>query len=350
MPLVTDPLEVEDIYAEAQEKNVALAGFCLETPREMEAILRATVEMARDYGVKNPPAILSITGNYKPRGQFKLYTGVPDPKVGWRTLLADVEALLSEGSPYQDVRAMLHYDHFQPGLDDEMLDLVLDKMATIMYDCSFLPLEENIERTARFVEKTKNLVRVEGAVDEIYEAGSAEIKNVHTSPEQAEKFVRATGAFLIVPNVGTEHRSTKEEAKYNSARARQISQRVGKILVLHGSSSLFDSDLPKLKEDGVIKVNIWTILARMGGQAVAEHAVRNLGNILDAEQIRALQQEGFLGPRYLEKEYIDQVCGGQLLPKLSTVPESVRRDVWMARVVQRMRFYMEQFGYRNLAS
>ncbi len=350
MPLVTDPLEVEDIYAEAQEKNVALAGFCLETPREMEAILRATVEMARDYGVKNPPAILSFTGYHKPRSQLTLYTNVPDARLGWRVFLSDVETLLSEGSPYQDVRVMLHHDHCEPDLNQEMLDLVLDKLATIMYDCSELPLEENIERTARFVEETKHLVRVEGAVDEIYEAGSTETKNVQTSPEQAERFVRETGVFLIVPNVGTEHRATREEAQYNSTRARQISQRVGKILVLHGSSSLYDSDLLKLKEDGIIKVNIWTILGRVGGQAVAEHAIRNLGNILDEKQIRALQQEGFLGPRYLEKEYIAKVCGGELLPKLSAVPESVRRDVWMDHVVPLMRLYMEKFGYRNLAS
>ncbi len=349
MPLVTDPLEVEEIYAEVREKNACLAAFNTESPEGTEAILRATAEMARDYGVRNPPAIVAFTGNYEPRPGLQLYTGVRDAMLGFKALLSDVESLVSGGSPYQDVRVMLHFDHAQPGPDEELLALALDELATVMYDCSHFSMEENIERTARFVEETKDSVRVEGAVDEIYEAGSGITKNVQTDPQQAQRFVRETGVFLIVPNVGTEHRATKEEAQYNSERAREISRRVGKMLVLHGSSSLYDSDLSRLKNDGIIKVNIWTLLARVGGQAVAESCIRRLGNILDEQQLRTLQAEGFLGPRYFEKEYIDDVCGGELGPKLSTVPEVVRRTVWMNRVVKRMRVYMEEFGYRNLA-
>ncbi|MGQ9626162.1 MAG: class II fructose-bisphosphate aldolase [Anaerolineae bacterium] len=350
MPLVTDPLEVEEIYAEAREKGMALAGFCTESPEGTEAILKATSEMAREYGIKNPPAIVSSTGNYRPSPQLRFYTAAGNALVGFKALVSDVETLVSPGSPYENVRVMLHLDHAQPDIDGELLvPEVMKKFATIMFDCSYYPMEENIKRTARFVEESRAIVRVEGAVDEIFEAGTGMAKNIQTDPDVAERFVRETGVFLIVPNVGTEHRAAREEAKYNSALARQISARVGKMLVLHGSSSLFPEDLPKLKDDGVIKVNIWTILGRMGSQGVAEGIIRELGNILDEKQIRALQKEGYLGQRYFEPEVIKEAYGGYLGPKFAAIHEYVRRDAWMERVIAQMKMYFEKFGYQALA-
>ena len=350
MPLVTDPLEVEEIYAEAREKDISLACFCTESPQGTEAILKATAEMAHEYGIKNPPAIISATGNYRPSPQLQFYTATKDALVGFRALLSDVETLVSPGSPYEGVRVMLHLDHAQPDIDGELLvPEVLEKLATIMFDCSHYPMEENIARTARFVEESRNLVRVEGAVDEIFEAGTGTPQNVQTDPQVAERYVWETGVFLIVPNVGTEHRAAREEAKYNSALAQQISARVGKMLVLHGSSSLFPEDLPKLKEDGVIKVNIWTLLGRVGSQGVAESIVRELGNILDEEQMRALEKEGYLGQRYFEPEIIKEAYSGELGPKFAAIHEYVRRDAWMERVITQMKVYFEKFGYQALA-
>ena len=110
--------------------------------------------------------------------------------------------------------------------------------------------------TARYVEQVRGKVLVEGCVDEITES-QAGIKNEITTVEQAKRFVDETGVGLIVANLGTEHRATAAERHYHSSRAKEITDAVGKILVLHGTSCLKDEDLAKLPQDGIIKVNIY---------------------------------------------------------------------------------------------
>jgi fructose-bisphosphate aldolase class II len=215
-----------------------------------------------------------------------------------------------------------------------------------MYDCSYFPFDENIRRTAEFVEQHGHQVMVEGCVDEIIQAEDADTAQGQlTDPAQAERYLRATGVDLLVPNLGTEHRSTAASAHYDGARAQQIGQRVGSRLVLHGSSSLADADLPRLAGDGVVKVNVWSIFERLGGQAVAGHILHNLGNMLPAATIALLQAEGMLGARFSDPLFIEALCQGALGPKGWALVERSRRVVWQEVVVARMLFYLEQFGY-----
>src|SRR5208283_4710470 len=111
-------------------------------------------------------------------------------------------------------------------------------------------------------------------------------QNEPTTAAQAARFLRETGVDLLVPNVGTEHRATANQAKYLSARAREISAATGRILCLHGTSSLSQSELSQLPDDGFIKINVYTTLAVHGGQAVARNVLNNVGNIFDEEQLR----------------------------------------------------------------
>jgi fructose-bisphosphate aldolase class II len=189
-------------------------------------------------------------------------------------------------------------------------------------------------------------VLVEGAVAEIAQAED-EADIPLTSPDEAERFFEETGVFLIVPDLGTEHRATGSVAHYNGNLARAITQRIGKRIVLHGSSSLEDSDLPRLPSDGIVKVNVWTIFERLGGQAVARHILQQLGNILPEEELQALRAEGLIGPRYFESDYVAQTCGGKLGPKLDGFREEGRREVWQAAVVERMKLYLHHFNYAN---
>ncbi len=83
-----------------------------------------------------------------------------------------------------------------------------------------------------------------------------------TSPHQAEKYFSETGVDIIVPNLGTEHRSSTSTLKYEGNLAREISNRIGPYLCLHGASSLAEEQISHFYEDGICKVNIWTILER----------------------------------------------------------------------------------------
>jgi fructose-bisphosphate aldolase class II len=347
VPLVTDPMQVEDIYSELCEKGVCLPAFGTENFRTTEAIIRSMKELAQERGVSSPPAIIAFTGTYPYRPQAVNYTLVRNHLLGARAIIEDIKLLMGEDSPYRDLRLMIHLDHGQPDTDGALLEDLSD-FATVMFDCSAYSFEENIRRTAQFVEKTRKKVRVEGAVEEISVTGKTSRSEL-TTVEMAERFLRETGVFLIVPNLGTEQQSTQNKAEYSSKRAKEISQKVGKRIVLHGTSGVKEKDLRGLAQDGVIRTNIWTALEKAGCQAEAHYMIRELGNILDEAQLRQLQGEGFLGSRYWESDYLTRACGGALMPKVDSLIETTRTGVWTKAVGERMRFYLDTMGYANLA-
>lgn len=346
MPIISDPIQVKEIYDRAAERGVCLANFCTANPQTTEAIIRSAHLFGEQYGLTGVPIIVSVTANYPIEPQLQHYTATRSALVGLRAMLGDVKTLLAEESPYRDVQVLLHLDHSMPGYDDEIVPRVIGEFSTIMYDCSHSTIEENIRQVARFVDENRGRIWVEGAVDEVVQAArSGEAQHPLTDPALAERYYRETGVFLIVPNLGTEHRSMAATAQYNDERARAIRDRVGARMVLHGSSSLPDEYLPQLLGDGIAKVNIWSIFERLGGQAVAEDVLLNLGNLLTEESLRGKQAEGFLGPRFDDASYRQQQCGGTIGPKGWALVSHHRRDVWLGAVVARMHTYLEQFGY-----
>jgi len=349
MPIIKDSKEAKKIFDGARERNVCLVAFATENQHTTEAILRATHEIGKEYKIKNPPVIITFPVTYPYRPQAVHYTITRNALLGFRAIMDDIEILVSEDSAYKDVQLMIGLDHGQPDTDKEILEKELEKLALVMYDCSHMPFEENIERTAKFVEKTKDKVLVEGAVDEIYEARKSRIRSGLTPVERAERFAKETGVYLIVPNLGTEHRSTKSKLHYSSRRAREISRKVGRKLVLHGVSSLNTHYLKNLSNDGIVKANIWTVLERVGGEILAMETVRQLGNLLNKEQIKDLSQKGFLGQRYFQKDYIDKVCRGEIGPKLLHITEKARTEIWIRPVIEKIKFYLKTLGYERLS-
>jgi len=349
MSLVTDPKEVEEIYDLLREKNVCLPTFCTESPRMTEAILRTFHQVGKEWGIKNPPAVVAFTASYPYITQCADYTYCRNTYIGFKLIMDDIKRFVFKGGPYSDLRVMVHLDHAQPEADQMILKEGLEDFATVMYDCSTYSMEENIKRTARFVEQTKNKIRVEGAVDEISVTGKTKLKGHITSVEMAERFVKETGAYLIVPNLGTEQQSTKAEVRYNSQRAKEISGRVGKKLVLHGTSCLTEQDLVNLAGDGIIRTNIWTSLEKAGAKALAMFTVEELGNIISEDDRGILDQKGLLGPRHFNSNYQRKIYRGWFGSKLPYITERHRAKIWLRGVEERMRFYLHILGYQNLA-
>jgi fructose/tagatose bisphosphate aldolase len=338
MPLISDPEQVGAIYERAGKCGLCLANFCTSNPYTTEAILRAAFEFGQEHKLDAVPVVVSATANYPIESQLVSYTHLRDAALGMKSLVDDVALLVSPGSPYAGLSVMLHLDHGQPETDEALFDWAADPYATVMYDASDWPLEQNIEMTRQFVERMRGRVLIEGAVAEIAQAVE-HADDPLTTPEDAERFFNETGVFLIVPDLGTEHRATAVAARYDSERARAITARIGKKCVLHGSSSLPDSDLKRLAEDGIVKVNVWTIFERLGGQAVARHVLQELPHMLPFEERRALVDQGLLGPRMLDE--------ADSVPRLDSLREERRRDVWQAAVVARMKFYLQQYNYER---
>jgi len=256
-------------------------------------------------------------------------------------MFSDLQVYVGENSPYRKLRVMPALDHAFPWLDGDVLDTYADRFATVMCDASEEPFEENIRLTAQYVEKVHGRVVVEGAVDEIYEAGGVE-KNEPTTVAQARRFLAETGVDIIVPNVGTEHRATAGAARYHADRAREISAAVGKILCIHGTSSLQGGRLHELAQDGFTKVNIYTTLAVHGGQAVARQVLGSLSDIFDQGQLRQLAAEGILADAVLSAEAAEPIG-----PKLASLANPPRRDAWFGAVKSRCMALLEALNYRR---
>ena len=346
MPLVTDYNAVKETYQQAVECGIGLPVFCAEDRETLEAILASALKMGQEIGVDDLPIIPAWTCRYPSRGQMTLLTACGDPVLGTQMMFSDLKLLAGENSPYRKLRVLPHLDHAFPWLDGDILDNFPDQFASVMCDASEKTFDENIALTARYVEKVKGRVVVEGAVDEIFESGGVE-KNEPTTVQQAQKYLSQTGVDIIVPNVGTEHRATADQVIYNSKRAREISAAVGKILCLHGTSSAKPEDLPKIPADGFVKINVYTTLAVKGGQALTHHVLDNLGNIFDQKQLTELVQQGILGEAVLGDNYAETQA--PIKPKLAHVGNPLRRDAWFAAVRDRCCDFLEIFNYHSFA-
>ncbi len=318
MPLVTDVKESRAIYQNAALHNLSLPTFCAENIQTIEAILQATDEFGEEYHLRNVPIIIAFTGHYHARQQLFLYTSLKNIEEGYLAIKNDILRLTRKGSPYDKLKVMVHLDHAHPIEDRKIIEDGIGFLSGVMYDCSYLPLAENAKLTTAFVHQFRDKLVIEGAVDEISESDET-VNPELTRAEDAEWYVKETGVDLIVCNLGTEHRATIAKRKYNSQRAREISKRVGKILVLHGTSSLSDNELKDLATDGVVKVNIWTRLEEIGGQALAKDTAEHAKELLSEK------------------------------PPLQLLTESHRRyKIWMPAVVKLIKNYLKILGYAKL--
>jgi len=261
MGIIRDVSQTKEIYAKAGEQKWVIPCFCSENLTTTEAVLSAADEFRIERGLKFMPVILAITCLYPHRSQAVNYTHTKRWDTGLKLFTEDIKILCENGGPFENLDAMIHLDHIQYDLDIELLESDLRDYASVLYDASVLPLEQNIENTAAFVRKRGDCVVVEGACDEITDA-DGEIHNDCTTPEQALRYWKETGADLIVCNLGTEHRAAGKNLQYHGDAGRQIKQQIGNRIVLHGTSSVSNEQIKNLYEDGICKVNIWTALER----------------------------------------------------------------------------------------
>ena len=295
MPLILDRNEVLGVYLEASQKKWVIPTFNSENLTTTEAILAGSLEYSRKINQPDIPVTIGITNQYKHRAQSAYYTHTRQWDIGLRLFLADLEILTSKGSPFEKLRVMVHLDHAQWDTDKPLLEWDLSKFSMIMYDASVLPFEENIRLTADFVRQNSHKIVIEGACDEIVDA-TGDKRSELTTPEQAVKYLEQTGVDFIVANLGTEHRASEADLMYHGEQARLISKRTGPKLVLHGTSSIGNDQVRNLFDDGIAKVNIWTILERNSSPVLFEDMVSNASKIAGSEKTEKLIQKGLLGP------------------------------------------------------
>jgi len=274
-----------------------------ETVDEIEGIIAAAAAFRKEKGLETVTVGIGITGTYPDHPQLRQLSLDSDLRSDGGRFLRAADSIESAAFIWLDwigvygsrpelfpgVEVIPFMDHgWVPAAPDRALLNNPDfqrRMGIIMFDASACPLEENIARTAEYVRVAGPHVVVEACPDriasakEIMEAGPG--ASILTDPASAAQFVQATKVDLIVPSLGTEHRGVPGESiYYRRFLAQDLFKRVGPILALHGTTSLGDK-ITQVGEDGIVKVNFYTGMAR-----AASEAVRALWNARGAETLK----------------------------------------------------------------
>jgi len=277
---IARPEQVRAVYDIVSRAGACVPAFCTENEWTTHAIVEAVDEMASSLGVSALPVCVSSTGHHEHRTQLLNYApGVRrrqrDAAVeGVDHMLFDLDRALE--STRNSVLAIPHIDHGDPTLDADLIEYVLEHrlMGTVMYDASHHGDAENERMTREFVQRTSDMVLVEGICEQVLEPGAKRAHGQRTDVDTVVSYVRGTDVFLVVANLGTEHRVTRDDYKpeYRGDVAQELTAALGRrMLCLHGTSSLADQGLSRLPGDGVIKINIWTRTERQGARGLATY-------------------------------------------------------------------------------
>jgi len=130
-----------------------------------------------------------------------------------------------------------------------------------MYSDERLPLEEQWARVRRIVGKAhRQNVAVEGEMTTLPGAGGEVLvapRRVCTDdPTLARSFVERTGVDAYAVNIGQAHLHGRSEVRLNLDRLAELLKMVPVPLVLHGATSVSQSDLKEAIRLGVRKVNV----------------------------------------------------------------------------------------------
>ena len=198
--------------------------------------------------------------------------------------LREVAAMVKVRALYSDIPVVLHYDH---GLTfEKCMEAIQLGYTSVMYDCSTLPYEENLEKVAEMVKIAHAFgVTVEGELGHVGDnegAGKlAKPSDYYTDPATAADFVRRTGIDALAIAVGNAHGDYKFPPKLDFERISAIKEATGIPLVLHGGSGLSDDDFREAVRRGIAKVNIFTDINKAQVRGIEKGLAAGVNNAFD---------------------------------------------------------------------
>ena len=174
------------------------------------------------------------------------------------------------------VEGWIHLDH---GGSVELVERCLDAgFDSVMIDASERPFDENVSTTRRVVELARPYgVNVEAELGYVAKLGQAQ-GGGFTTPEEAARFVEATGVDALAVAIGSAHGFYKQAPRLDIERLAQIHAATDAALVLHGSSGIPHDMVREAIANGIVKVNLAT--------EIKDNFMRALkGVLLESEEI-----------------------------------------------------------------
>jgi len=286
MALITNRKKAVKMVDTLKEKKVSMAIFCTASHWNTEAILLAADRFARKHGIEEIPLAVAMTVNYKNMPQAKRVTYTGDAKAGFLSNMEHLRVLCAaEDAPYNHVSVLPHLDHADPVKDKWALTEGLPYLASVMFDAQTYPLDDNISMTRDYIKKYGRQVLIEGVMEELAVEGRYEGHRDGLYVEKAVNYCNRTGVDFLVADLGTEQQSSGTEmCEYLSEIARELTKSLGRsMLVLHGASCLSEAQMRTIPEDGVVRVNMWTRIAREAGQYAADKLVERMGQVREGD-------------------------------------------------------------------
>jgi fructose-bisphosphate aldolase class II len=226
----------ESLIKAATAGHTPILAFNVITLEHVEAVCCAAERTKR-------PVILQISEN-----AVRYHDGAAALAAACRVLAEESSAEIA-----------LHLDHV------ESLDLVYRAPAlgvsSLMFDASKLPDAENTDLTREIAAWAHGHgLFVEAEIGAIGGKGNAHTPGVRTNPDDAATFVAATAVDALAVAVGSTHAMTVRTARLDQDLIKALAARLSVPLVLHGSSGIADSDLRTAAANGIVKINIGTLL------------------------------------------------------------------------------------------
>jgi len=238
--LLTD---ITEILAAAKAGRYGVVSTSPVFPLAIPPIIKACED-------KRAPLILSVTEN----------------QMGYNDI-DNVGPEIVHHAKKADIPIAVILDH---GKTDPTIAKAIDMgFNAIMFDGSDLPLEQNIEQTARVAEwaHAKGLA-CEGELGCI---GGKEGQTIehrdeaayqYTEPETALRFWRETKVDNLAVAVGNVHGATTFEPCLDLERIRALRDALPITLGMHGSSGIADADIRQAIRSGISKMNFYSCMAR----------------------------------------------------------------------------------------
>lgn len=234
MGLVT----TKQLLMDAQKGGYAIGAFNVENMEMVQAVVAAAEELKSPVIMQTTPSTVKYAD------------------------LAYFYAIVKASAEKASIPVVMHLDH---GSSYELaMQALRVGYTSIMIDGSHETLEDNIALTKEVVRACHpsgvsveaELGKVGGKEDDL-EGGEG---NPYTDPEEAKKFVEATGVDSLAVAIGTAHGVYSGTPKLDVERLSEIRKVVSIPLVLHGTSGVPDDAVSECIQRGMCKVNYATDL------------------------------------------------------------------------------------------
>lgn len=254
MALVT----LREVLKDAEENGYAVGSFNAIDVNLLRGLIAAAEQ-------ENSPIILNLG-----QGQFRF----TPPEI--------IAPVMVQMAKEAKVPVVVHLDH---GKDVETCIRALRLgFSSVMYDGSALSFEENVANTKEVMKIARHFgASVEAEIgkvgnaetgDEVEETLIEEVEEETadqlTTPEEAIRFMEATGVDALAVAFGTAHGLYKGEPKLDFPRLESIHKQVDAPLVMHGGSGLDDRVYGEAIACGISKINYFSNMSHDVGKQCLE--------------------------------------------------------------------------------